>query len=241
MTWTKKKKNILAVVLAAVLVTVAIFGVVWGVTHHSEETLLRICWNDSQAEYVGETEVKSIDCLDQTEELIYPKQQIPLTVTTISYSNNLLTSDARDSKVIESAIDTINSQFGFELMKMVYRTDAINENGLIKTSVIVHTQAAYTPSSRVLSSKVPGWAIHSRRSDGSIQCDVYIRGGLSERFMYRVAVHELGHAIGFAHDDFRGSVMYPLTADDTESEHMLPSRFTDTDCSRGGDLYLTQN
>jgi hypothetical protein len=241
MTWTKKKKNILAVVLVAVLVIVAIFGIGWGFMHHSEETLLKVCWNDSQAEYVGETEVKSIDCLGQTEELIYPGQQIPLTVTTISYSNSLLTPDARDSKVIASAVDTINSQFGFELMKMAYRSDAINEDGLIKASVIVHTQVAYTPGSRALSSKVPGWAVHSRRADGSIQCDVYIRGGLSERYMYRVAVHELGHAIGFAHDDFKGSVMYPLTADDTESEHMLPSRFTDADRSRGSDLYLTKN
>ena len=211
------------------IIIVAFFCLMWGIMHHSEETLLRVCWNNSQAEYVGETEVKSIPCLDQSEELIYSKQQTPLTVTPISNRNHPLDSDHRDSKVIASAVDTINSQFGFELMKMAHGTDAMQEDGRIKASVIVHAQAAYTPGSRVLSSKVPGWAIHSRRADGLIQCDVYIRGGLSERFMYRVAVHELGHAIGFAHDDFRGSVMYPLTADDTESEHLLPSRFTDTD------------
>lgn len=236
----QKKRIMVAVILAATILAVALFSLIFGVMSHSEETLLEVCWNNSRAEYVGEIEVESIPCLGQTEELIYSKEHIPLTVTPLSYDNHLLESDDRDSKVIASAAKTINDQFGFDLVKMVYRTDAINEDGQIKARLIVHTQAPYTPGSRVLSSKVPGWAIHSRRPDGSIQCDVYLRGGLSERFMYLVALEELGHAIGLAHDDYRGSAMYPKTMDDTESKRMIPSRFSDMDRERIRELYLTK-
>lgn len=239
MAWIHETKNQIVVVIAAALFVVALFGVIWGVAHHSEPDLLQVCWSGTQVDYIDGTEVKSSPCT-QSESLVYAKRQIPLTVVPME-SSILLGPDHRDSKVIDAAVRDINAQFSFELFKMLYGPNAVHDDGRIKASVIVHTRAAYTPGERALSSKVPGWAIHSRRMDGSIQCDVYLRGGLSERFMYRVAMHELGHVVGFAHDDENpASVMYPLTADDTASKRLLPSRFTDHDRSVGRDLYGTE-
>lgn len=239
MSWMYKTKNKVVLAIAGLVFVVALFGVIWGVTHHSEEVLLNVCWNGSSAEYIDETEVENRPCTTQPSELIYAKRQIPLTVFPISQDSVvMLEPDDRDSKVIESAVRDINSQYGFELFKMAYGSEGVYESGRIKATVIVHTEASYTLGERSISKDVPGWAIHSRRMDGSLQCDVYLRGGLSERYMYRVVLHELGHAMGLAHDnDNPSSVMFPLTKDDTNAEHMLPSRFTDKDREMGRKLY----
>jgi predicted Zn-dependent protease len=51
----------------------------------------------------------------------------------------------------------------------------------------------------------------------------------TNRLAYLIAVHELGHVIGLAHDDFESSPMYPVTVDDSGSEVLRTIRVSDSD------------
>lgn len=49
--------------------------------------------------------------------------------------------------------------------------------------------------------------------------------------MYKMAIHELGHALGLSHDDLPHSIMYP-------SVSMVRQAFTDLDIARLRDMYM---
>lgn len=229
MLWFNKKKNIAIAVVAALMLVGAIVGVVWGVTHHTEGNRLEVCWYNGiahyephQVEVTGSMETEHNGC-EETEEIIWQKAQIPLFVHVVTPSGELST-DEDDLQVAKTIVRDYNAQVGFEFYRLAKEGRA---------DIRFHPQAAYeagdSDDSRNVSS-VPGWATHSKSPNGRLFCDVYVRGGLSVRYAYRVGFHEFGHCAGLAHDpDDPSSVMYPFSADDTERESMLMTRLTDND------------
>lgn len=227
MPWFNRKRRAILVVVAAVMFAGAVVGVIWGITHHSEGNRLKVCWSGDAAYYLkGEAErfeVKNGGC-KEPEEIIWEKKQIPLTVQVFT-SEDKLSTDHEDLQITKAIIKDYNAQVGFEFYRLVKHGPPM---------VRFYPNAAYTPKSSDNArhpASVPGWAAHSKRPvTGNLRCSAHVRGGLSIRYAYRVGFHEFGHCAGLAHDpDNRASVMFPLTADDTTSEKMLPTRLTDND------------
>ena len=227
MAWMDKTRNKIILVVAIVMALGAIAGVVYGVLTHTEGGLLRVCWHGAAAHYQddierGQTAGERIDECEEPEEIRWPQKQIPITVAVVAPSGEL-SEDSDDLQVASAVVRDINAQLGFQLFKLSKQREA---------SLRFHPQAAYEYDATRGVPQVPGWATHSKGPGGYLRCDVHVRGGLSVRYAYRVAVHEFGHCGGLAHDpDDPSSVMYPFSEDDTDSDNVLPSRLTDNDLS----------
>ena len=223
MSWFSKKRNILSVVIVVVMVIVAAVGVIWGVTHHTEGGRLAVCWNagvvqyeNESVEHVGSVEEEHGDCAE-TEDIIWSKTQIPITVQVVT-SDGELSTEEEDIQVVTAIVRDYNAQVGFEFYRLSKAGGAY---------IRVHPNTSYDTGG---ASSVPGWATHSKRTDGRLLCDIHIRGGLSVRYAYQVGMHEFGHCAGLEHDpNYPSSLMYPFSADDTESDVMSLSRITDND------------
>lgn len=241
MSWFSKKRNIAIAVGAGVLAIVAVVLIVYGVATHTEPVLLEVCWVDDEARYVEGTEVDDGPC-EGSEELVWPKKQVPFTVAA-TMEEALLAPGSPGREGLDSAIRDINSQIGCKLLEPV-------EDGA-GASIVAGVGEAVDVSNRRNSGgdrakgSTLGWARH-RRMDGAgsrIYCDlvVYSTAG-NLRNEYLVAHHELLHCLGLAHDPNNpASAIYPLTMDDTMWDRMHAARITDADRARLRELYCGGN
>jgi hypothetical protein len=219
---TSKRLTIATAVVGALIALAAVGLIVYGVLTHREEGLLGVCWTENTfegttASYVGGNEVNLGSCR-KPEGLVWPRKQIPLTVSIADYRE-----EERDIKPIESAIANINSQVGCTLLKKT-------SDGTYSIRVLVGTSVE--SGSREL-----GLSRHFKSRQGlHSEVFVYSNAG-SERLVYLVAQHELLHSLGLAHDDFPDSALYPFTADDTMSDTMDTARITDHDVALLRKLY----
>jgi len=235
--WFKKPVNIVITVVAAVMAVVALVVIIWQVATRdldAEAPLLEVCWANGQAYYVGgvdedegEFRDESVEHCEGSSELTWPREEIPLSIVTRSTSGEAVGAGSTAARVISRAVRDLNAQAGCDLLRMVPPGDA-------DADFIIHWGEAFiVGGSRA--SNAPGSCAH-RGAGAPIESHLSVRGGLSDRFAYLVLLHELGHGLGLGHNANRGTVMFPLTSDDTESDAMTGGRFSDGSVQRLGRL-----
>lgn len=235
MSWFRKPVNIAITIGAAVLTLVALGLIVWGVTTHTEGGLLKVCWHNSIAQYLPEeTEIieeidqEHVKC-DRTQELVWPKTQIPITFAPLSAEGKRLTEDSPEVRALEHATADFNRQVGFQLFGV--------GSGLDATHASARFGRAFETGPVIIP---PGAVTHVRLGrNGPLRGYLDVRSDVVSdvRLLHVVLLHELGHMAGLRHDDFTLSIMYPVIQDDWQLSTMSQAHVTDADRARLRKLY----
>jgi len=221
MSWFKRPVNIAITVVAAILAIGAAAALVWGITHHTEAGLLEVCWSEEGTAVYGASQIEGgvgYGTCERIEELQWPQKQIPLSLAPISSEGELLDENSDEVRALQHTVEDLNQQLGFDLYRVV--------SGVHASNAEVHFGAAFVGSN----SPPPGRVFHTRTGT-NLRGYVYLRSDVVsvERTLYLVLRHELLHLAGLAHDDFNLSVMFPITREDWNSDHMSQAHVTDYD------------
>lgn len=237
------------VAAAGLLFVVLVIGLLaYGIRTHEEATLLHVCWYKGHAIYKDPMkDVQNGPCT-QFEELVWPKSQIPLTVTARSYQRPQLR--AIEADTIKAVIAAINDDVGFEIIRLVDTSDA-SVRALLGAPVEVgpstvtghahvyeHRYGALGRAGlqrQLVFDHARGYCVHKRAAGSDrLGAELLLRAGGSHNYLFHLYWHELGHCLGLSHDDFPASVMDPEIMDTgwQADRPMKILRFTDADRKR---------
>jgi predicted Zn-dependent protease len=183
------------ILIAVVVFVLAGGGVLWGVLTHKEPGFMEVCWQHGQAVYTN---------CEQTLPLKWSKSQLPLTY--------YIDFDRHHKVYVESvtgAAKSWNQEIGVEVFKRVEKRE--------DAKVVVKWGS--------VSGNAGGHTSHRGDDSGPKSAEVVLVDASDVRAVYRFAMHELGHVLGLAHDDFESSVMYAVAPDQTGPylKFILPS------------------
>ena len=209
-----KTRNIVMLVGLGVLAVVALVLVIVGVVTHKEAGLLTACEHPSNPTWMA----YSGDCFDVT----WNPDQFPLLVNASTPNPN---PPADPDDVTQSVISLLNGRLGFTALQW---TDTASEADIVVTIGVVQEGGSWMEDSN-------GAMSHIRAADGTLSCEVTTWNTGTVELLDKVLTHEVGHALGLAHDDFEDSVMYYTVRPDGARMHR--GRLTDYDRSLLRDLY----
>lgn len=231
MSWFKKPENIAVAVGATALAVVVIVLLVWGITHHHEEGLLKACWDQGIARYEkGSAEEVGPDTEEfcaEPEDLIWLQKQIPISIIANQPGGTRLDTKSDEYRVLSHAVRDLNGQFRFNILNFAIPNETIDAEVRIGTPIEV-----------LKNRNPPGHVIHAKIDD-TIHGIVSIRSDVAadDRLLYLVAQHELLHLIGLKHDDFESSLMFPITREDWNAKSLSSAHVTDHDVELIQKLY----
>lgn len=180
-----KPENIVQIVVGSVILLSAIIGLVYGLSRPTEgdEGIYRVCMLGSRVNY------DSAMC-SHPSPLMWTSNRFPLLVST---------GEVEQDSTLASAIPLINGQIGCEVLRF--------DSGLPLEQADV---ALNTSGVMDVDQDVPGGATyHYYDVEGNLRAHVDILSVTNPQMKLRVMVHELGHVLGLAHDDFEASIMFP--------------------------------
>lgn len=147
--------------------------------------------------------------------------QFPLDVV-VSTTNPHPAADPGEAT--RSAIDLINSRLGFTALR-------ISSSSSSEVRIDLETAQEVGVSSM---HDTGGSALH-HREEGHLWCEIHTWNNGTVEMLDKVLVHELGHCLGLAHDDFPDSAMYPEMHPD--GDRLTRPRITDSDRALLRELY----
>jgi len=213
-------KNKVQIGLFVGIAAIAFIGLVYAIATAyygsgpaSEAGLSSVCWNAS-----GVATYDVSTCTDP-QELRWSRDSMPLSVRT--------TNGARES-ALQGAIDLINTQVGCQILVL----DSGRQPETDGFDVLVSFDVPMTSGQ-----DHPGGSTQIRRdalSRQRVYIDVYA-SALNADMLHKVLVHELGHGLGLAHDDWEGSIMRPVQLQEVEFV-----RLSDADQRLLAELYCAQ-
>ena len=226
-----RSKTTIPFVIVLISTVFVLGAIIYGVM--TEPGLLNVCWKDGQARYVlGEAEDYYGACKGD-EELVWPKEQLPLTVAAIEDSSEYFLAPGSSGRTgLDVAIKNINKEVGCTLLvpvaaptnaAMVARVGA--KVDFFSRRVPGKDSSLYTRNDYSVSPF--GWTQHfnygrdrlhygrDRLQHGRdrLRCDLFVPSIIDNLYVgYLIAYHELLHCVGLAHQPRnRKSIMYPFT------------------------------
>lgn len=207
-----KTRDIVMAVGLVVLAVTALVLVIVGAVTHTEAGLLTACEHSStRLDYGG-------DCFDVT----WNRDQFPLQVHATT-TNPHPPSEPDDAT--QSVIRLLNGRLGFTALQWTDDPSAADISVTIGVAQEVE----------LWMSDANGATSHLRNGDGTLSCEVSTWNTGTVELLDKVLTHEMGHALGLAHDDFPDSAMYYTVTPD--GARLTRGRLTDYDRSLLRELY----
>ncbi len=188
---------------AAIILAIGGFFASLGIKPHRDPGLQRVCFDA-----IGHAHYKAGPDCTAMRDVRWSKSQFPLSVTTSSRGER-----TKDANVAE-AISNVNSQMGFRAF-VLWSADA-DKDPAVQVALDVPAERGWMDAG--------GDVRFNRASTGVLSAAVRTCNAGDIATLHKVLVHEFGHVLGLAHDDFEDSAMWPDIAGER-----LGLRFTDGD------------